>query len=403
MIKHRRPLIFHLLTVLQTGGTERALANALPGLKDFDHHICSIYPLPQNDHLVLDSLRNQPHVRVTTLDVSRPFLKFREAKKKCWDVLTKNPPDLLITYLTHADILGRFAVPKKASFPIVSFLRSTLRDVRFYPFTPLNALTSNRINGYFSVSPITFAPYKKWFGIPSSACTIIPNGVAIPSLENIFPARQKLRKEFLLNDDTFTFGYVAKMRPKKGFDALINAFALVHRDFPNTHLLLVGDGPLRPEIESSIQKKGLLKHVTLTGVREGKIILSAMDVFVFPSLYEGMSNALLEAMAAGKPIIASDIKENRELLEDPPCGILFKVQDINDLFQKMVKSLENPQSLLALGMQARARAEREYSLEHHIDLFRTAIQNTLKHPLPKLRPFGPRQWKPVKATLMKRQ
>ncbi len=387
MITRQRPLIFHLLTVLQTGGTERALVNALPGLKNFDHHVCSIYPFPKNDTIVLDAFKSMPHVQVSTLDVSQPFLKFTQAKKKCWESIHNSQPDLLITYLTHADIIGRFAVPKNTPFPVVSFLRSTLRDIKFYPFTPLNALTARRINGYFSVSKAAFAPYEKWFGMPSSACTIIPNGVAIPSLENIAHARDQILQEFSIDKKSFTFGYVAKMRPKKGFDTLIHAFALLHHDFPNTHLLLVGDGPLRPQIEHAIQKKGLSPHITLTGVRDGKIMLAAMDVFVFPSLFEGMSNALLEAMAAGKPIIASDIQENRELLEDPRYGLFFHVQDVNDLATKMRESVKNSSRTENLGKLARKRAREKYSLDQHILTFHDAIQKNLDEPPPKIQLF----------------
>jgi glycosyltransferase involved in cell wall biosynthesis len=120
-------------------------------------------------------------------------------------------------------------------------------------------------------------------------------------------ARQ-LRRELGIPRDALVVGHVGRFRLEKNHSFLLEIAAALRRQAPDVHVLLVGDGELRAEVEAGIVRHGLQAHVTLTGVRGDipRLLLGAMDLFILPSLYEGLPLSLLEAQAAGLPCVVSD-------------------------------------------------------------------------------------------------
>ena len=119
--------------------------------------------------------------------------------------------------------------------------------------------------------------------------------------------RNRLRAELFIAENTFVVGHVGRFSPQKNHEFLIDIFASVHEQCPDSVLLLVGDGELRAQIELKVQDLGLQDHVIFTGVRSDVAnLMQAMDVFVFPSLYEGLPVTMVEAQAAGLPCFISD-------------------------------------------------------------------------------------------------
>jgi glycosyltransferase involved in cell wall biosynthesis len=132
-------------------------------------------------------------------------------------------------------------------------------------------------------------------------------GINLSPFHNKFD-RPKIREELSIPIDAMVIGHVGSLWEQKNHKFLVEVAAEVARREPRTHLLLVGDGPLRPEIERQIAEVGLGKKATLAGLRPDvpRLLRGAMDVFLFPSLYEGLPLALLEAQAAGLPCVISD-------------------------------------------------------------------------------------------------
>lgn len=122
------------------------------------------------------------------------------------------------------------------------------------------------------------------------------------------PAQAKIiRKELGLPTDSFVIGHVGRFAPQKNHDFLVDIFAEVQEKRADARLLLVGDGPLRTEIEIKVRSLGLSEKVIFTGIRSDiPALLQAIDVFVFPSLYEGLPVTMIEAQAAGLPCFISD-------------------------------------------------------------------------------------------------
>jgi len=168
-----------------------------------------------------------------------------------------------------------------------------------------------------------------------------------------------------------------RLLERKGFQDAIHAFAQVLKIYPDCTLTIFGEGPFRKELENQIQNLGLQDSVFLPGKISNpmEILLSGYSLptdhfslitanyFLFPSWYEGFSGALVEAMMAGVPIIASDIPMNLEAVTDGKTALTFKVGDPQDLFSKMKVVLEHPEQMAAMGEEARKEAEARFDIE----------------------------------------
>ena len=142
--------------------------------------------------------------------------------------------------------------------------------------------------------------YGKKVGNDISRCQMLNNAINAKKFVFCREARQQMRNDLHISDNTVVIGHVGRFVEAKNHLFLIDVFADVHRRNPDSVLLLVGDGELRPSIEAAIQEKRLEESVILAGVRANAWdYYQAMDVFVFPSLYEGLPVSLVEAQAAG--------------------------------------------------------------------------------------------------------
>lgn len=119
--------------------------------------------------------------------------------------------------------------------------------------------------------------------------------------------RNDKRKEFGISDDSILVGHVGRFFPQKNHEFLIDIFNQFHKDYPNSYLMLVGEGELKTSIQDKVKFLGLEDYVIFTGLRSDvNELLQAMDVFLFPSLYEGLPVSIIEAQAAGLPCLISD-------------------------------------------------------------------------------------------------
>lgn len=119
--------------------------------------------------------------------------------------------------------------------------------------------------------------------------------------------RNNKRKEFGISDDSILVGHVGRFFPQKNHEFLIDIFNQFHKDYPNSYLMLVGEGELKTSIQDKVKILGLEDYVIFTGLRSDvNELLQAMDVFLFPSLYEGLPVSIIEAQASGLPCLISD-------------------------------------------------------------------------------------------------
>ena len=210
------------------------------------------------------------------------------------------------------------------------------------------------------------ADFYRQQGVPDDKIEVIPNGVTVPS--EPLGDRDAALKEFDIPAGAKVVGYVGRFARQKRLTDLIWAMQLLRQLTDNVYFLLVGDGPERGRLERMAKHMGCDHLVRFAGHRENaSSIMRLMDVFWLASDFEGMSNSILEAMAAGVPVVASDIPPNRELVIDGETGFLVKVSDSVGFAQFADRLMANREMAKRMGRAARARVEAEFGVQKMID------------------------------------
>lgn len=200
-------------------------------------------------------------------------------------------------------------------------------------------------------------------GVPSDRITRLPNGVEIDELFT--------KTDYALQDPARLL-FVGRLHEQKGLDVLLEAVSQVLQHAPDMgiRLQLLGDGPLHEELRSLADSLGISAHVEFLGQRETVTeYLKQADIFVLPSRAEGISNALLEAMACGLPAVVSKIPGNVDVVEQGKNGLVFTVDDPESLADSLLLLLTQEKLRAELGRAARRTVEAGYSLDYVADQY----------------------------------
>lgn len=173
---------------------------------------------------------------------------------------------------------------------------------------------------------------------------------------------------------TFVIGTVGRMEPVKDPGTLIDAFAILVDAMGSAgarlRLVLVGDGPLRPALEQKVRDMGLATQVWFAGARNDvPAVLRRLDLFVLPSLAEGISNTILEAMASGLPVVATAVGGTPEIVSDGRTGTLVPPADAGEMARAMGRYAADRDLAQRHGREARARLENEFSLSEMVNRY----------------------------------
>jgi glycosyltransferase involved in cell wall biosynthesis len=215
-------------------------------------------------------------------------------------------------------------------------------------------------------------------GVPERRITVIHNGVsAAPVLDAA--ERSRLDSELGLGGDLVVTA-VGRLVPQKAHHRLLDAAMEVRKQIPSVRFLIVGDGPLRSELESTIRASGLDGTVRLTGMRpDARQIIARSDVVVFSSDWEGLSLAALEALAAGVPIVSTDVAGTAELLQSG-AGIAVPRRGLA-VAGALLELLRDPARRREMGAEAqrlyRERFSTERMVEGYLRVYRSLLSGTL--------------------------
>lgn len=201
-------------------------------------------------------------------------------------------------------------------------------------------------------------------GLPSRKIVIIPNGLPNAAFADAEPSLPR-------RPGVLRVGMIARMNyPVKNYPMLLRAAARLHPKFPNLEFLLIGDGPLRPELEQMARQLGIEQSVMFLGTRHDiAAVLASMDIAVLTSTSESLSNVILESMAAGKPVVATQVGGNAELVRDGETGFLIPTNDDERLAGAIEHLLERPALRLEWGRRARELAAANFSLSRARDRY----------------------------------
>jgi glycosyltransferase involved in cell wall biosynthesis len=344
--------VLHFITGLEAGGgAETMLARVLPHIESTETVVCSMIPKGE----MAERLKKEG-AEVRSLNM-KSKLDIRGIWRY-YQLIQDVQPDVQINYLIHADIFGRIFGSVFGIDKIIAFIRNRHEETLF----KLAEMTTIRlINCLLTNSPATMRFYRENYTLPDCQ-NVLPNGVEIPELDSLDASY--LYDELPLTKDTNVLTCVARLHKQKDHDTLLNAFAKLLDEHWQTKLLLCGDGPRKKELQRLADQLGIAEKVLFLGRRSDiNEILKITDVFVLPSRFEGMSNALLEAMAMARPCVVSDIPENTELITDEKNGLAFTVEDSSDYRRQLQYMLENPDKRKRLGEQAKETVKKQYSVQ----------------------------------------
>ena len=235
----------------------------------------------------------------------------KEFRRQLTDVVRDNQYDYVLRVTSSAMGFMDLKIAKKAGAKVCSARSSNSSDGG-----GLKAYIAHRLGGilYHKYVDVKFAPSdlaaSYTFGkkaLKKNQVCILNNGVDTDVFKFDIDARNDIRKEFGVEEDQFVIGHIGRFMKQKNHEFLLKVFNEICKTNYNSKLMLVGIGELEKEIKQQIKELGLEDKVIFTGVRSDiSKLLSAMDVFVFPSFYEGMPNTVIEAQATGLPCVIAD-------------------------------------------------------------------------------------------------
>ncbi|MEO7275689.1 MAG: glycosyltransferase [Vicinamibacterales bacterium] len=206
-------------------------------------------------------------------------------------------------------------------------------------------------------------------GFGGAPVEVIENGVD-PDRYDPEPDRAAAKARIGLDPTRRFVANVARFHPVKDQATLLDAFASVAARLPDVDLLLVGDGPLRADLERQTASLGISGRVTFLGVRRDvPAVLAATDLFCLPSVSEAASLTLMEAMAAGLPVVVSDVGGNPEIVRAEREGLLVPRRDPRALAEALVRLLEDSELAVRCGRNGARRARETYRLDRTIERY----------------------------------
>lgn len=275
-------------------------------------------------------------------------------------------PHILQTLLTMSDVMGALAVKLIRPQIRLAGSRLALTDCARLGRVRQTVMrwAVSRADSLLCNSAAVAEDTVREQGADPKKITLVYNGVDCELFEKAGKERDRTRSDLGLSSGDQAIGSVAQLRPEKGHDTLLKAFAVLREQRPESRLFLVGSGPKKDELCRRARELAIEDAVEFLDVRKDvAALLAAFDLLVLPSQTEGFSNVVLEGMAAGVPLVATRVGGNAEALDEGRCGMLVPPDDPEAMAKAMAGVLENPEWARQTAEDARRRARDLYSLE----------------------------------------
>jgi len=272
--------------------------------------------------------------------------------------------DLLHSFLFRANIFGRLTARRCGIARTVSSYRGTLEEPKPWMLS-LDRVTLKRADALCTLSETLAAELRDRLQAPPEKITIIPNGIdASAARRAVADCAPHARRRLDLSPADMVLVAVGRLHAEKGLSFLLEAFRPFFHQHPRAVLVLAGDGPERERLQKQAEALRVAARVRFLGtVLSPWEVLAAADIFVLPSVHEGMPNALLEAMAASLPVVATAVGAVPEMVEDGRQGLIVPPGDPASLTGAIERLAWSPDLRKEMGVRALQRATDAYSLD----------------------------------------
>jgi len=266
------------------------------------------------------------------------------------------------TYLWGADVMGRIA-GILAGVPVII---STVQNVdvwKKWHHIIIDKILACRTDMFIAVSEAVRDYCNKRIGISLKRIIVIPNAIEVEKFQNN-GHNEYLYNELNINENDFILSCIARLTEQKGQRYLLQSISRLRYKFPNLRVLFAGEGEDKEILEKMAQELGIIDNVRFLGQRQDiSEILYLSDGVVLPSLYEGLPMCLVEAMAVGKPVIATAVGGTPEVVYDKETGFLIPPTDINALTDAIEKLMNLPDKGEGMGRKAARMVRDRFSID----------------------------------------
>jgi glycosyltransferase involved in cell wall biosynthesis len=317
--------------------------------------------------LVPDIKILRPNAKLNRAVLKRAYHAQLALRRLC-SHLSQNRPDILHAFLPGSVIHASSARALR-KVPLMIASRRSLVDC-YRPNSRLAAIAdmiaTRAADFVLGNSEAIIQEVVHLDGVPESRTQVIYNGV---DTERFSPLKMPgLHGEFGWSEENIVFGMVANFIPYKRHLDFVRAAAVIHDAVPRARFLLVGeDRGQMPAVQKAIEEAGLAPYTRiLPGTKTPELAFAAMDVYICTSETEGFSNVVLEAMATGLPVIATDVGGNREAVAEGMNGVLVPAHAPELIARAALELATNPDRLRQFALSSRSRAEELFSLQNMV-------------------------------------
>ncbi|MEK6281561.1 MAG: glycosyltransferase [Acidobacteriota bacterium] len=371
-VKDQRALILHVITSLGRGGAERQLVNLLSNTDRtrFKHKVAFL-----RDPDDFASEIRSAECECVCLG-ARGRTQWVYAAKKLRQIIKTEKPAIIQSWLYDANISARLVAPFGSTIPIVVSLQSAdyapetlaaanLPRRKVGVLRVLDSLSARWIDPVFvACSDFVKESATEHLRLRPSRVEVIYNAVDPKTLVASTSEVDNLRMSLGIPARGFVFLNVGRLDPAKGQAILLKSFQKVADRMPNSYLVVLGRGPLKEDLIELTDSLGISDKVLFPGTRaDVGAFLSLADVFVFPSFFEGLPLALIEAMSKGLPCIVSEIDTLREVAKHEETALLVEPGSVDQLAEAMLELYANSAKRKVLGDRAQQETNRKFLID----------------------------------------
>ncbi len=368
--------VLHIITRLDKGGSAENTFITITGLDEDNYDVTLMSGLvkdPMQDRTKEIEAHDIKHIFISELARDISIIRDLKALLKIYIFLRKERFDIVHTHTSKAGLLGRLAA-KLAGVPIIvhtphgHVFFGYFKPVKTKIFIFLEKLASHMTDKIVALTDREKDDYRLFKTTREEKSVVINSGVDLNRFKELsVREKQDFKKELGLPENSLVVGTVGRLVPVKGQEFLIEAAKHIIPKYPSMLFMFAGDGYLRQNLERKAQEMGIKENVIFLGWRDdADKIISIYDIFVLPSLNEGMGRVLVEAMALGKPIVASRVGGIPDLIAHGQNGFLVPPRNPEQLAKYIQILIEDKEKRESMG-QAGKKISLSFSQEAMIE------------------------------------
>ena len=347
--------VLRIISNLGVGGVQKRMVSLLPKLNKerYDVSVCSF----KSGELRRGLEQSGIPVKI----IPRRFKFDPVCIYRLCSIMKKENIDIVHTHCHKPNTTGRIAA-KLAGVPVIIANEHNMDTWKSNWQLTLDKWLSAYSDKIIAVSEAVKSFYVKNTNVPADKFEVIYNGVDLDSWQKNIPSQEIIAEKKaelgLLRDDKIITA-IGRLHPQKGHEHLLRAAKKIIPKMQNLKFLIIGDGPMRLSLESLSERLGIKENIVFTGNREDiKDMLYLSDLSVISSIREGFSNVVLESMACGKPLVATDVGGNNEIIIDGENGFIVPSKDEDALADKMLILAGNEELTKKMGLTAKQTVEK---------------------------------------------